>query len=299
MRMAWGGRTPSARGRTVTTRNIVFTIVSGLLIGESRSHSEVVTFECATLPENVGWERTAFQPIERFIVAGWFVHYVDYLNETDTYRRPLAVFAGVSTFFVEWRAESDAPASILDFSGTPAVVSAGGRSGVNYHFTFTDSKVRIWRTNFLPIIYLDILPGVPHTYRLEVCGPPSCLEDQYAWYIDGILGDSGQARGPYPTESSVLLWATRRQMFDSTTSWDYVRHGVIAQPGSGDFDSSETIDLFDFYFFHECLTNERIGINGGPDNDSGPGCRFADFDADADVDLLDFATFQNLFDGKR
>jgi hypothetical protein len=55
------------------------------------------------------------------------------------------------------------------------------------------------------------------------------------------------------------------------------------------------VTLDDFYFFHECLTNVRPGINGGPDNDAGPGCRFADFDADADTDLADFADFQNRF----
>ena len=51
----------------------------------------------------------------------------------------------------------------------------------------------------------------------------------------------------------------------------------------------------DFYFFHECLTSVRPGINGGPENDAGPGCRFADFNSDGDTDLLDFAKFQNAF----
>ncbi len=32
----------------------------------------------------------------------------------------------------------------------------------------------------------------------------------------------------------------------------------------------------------------------GPDIDAGPGCRFADLDADTDVDLNDFAAFQAL-----
>ena len=40
-------------------------------------------------------------------------------------------------------------------------------------------------------------------------------------------------------------------------------------------------------------------INGGPDLDAGPGCRFADFDADSDVDLLDLAEFQNAFASSR
>jgi hypothetical protein len=72
------------------------------------------------------------------------------------------------------------------------------------------------------------------------------------------------------------------------------RVGITSVTG-GDFDSDDLVTHDDFYFFHECLTNERIGINGGPGNDAGPGCRFADFNADSDTDLSDFADFQNLF----
>ena len=68
--------------------------------------------------------------------------------------------------------------------------------------------------------------------------------------------------------------------------------GYTRSAGSGDFNSDAEIGLDDFYLFHECLTNDRLGINGGPDEDAGPGCRFADFDDDTDVDLLDFAEFQ-------
>ena len=41
----------------------------------------------------------------------------------------------------------------------------------------------------------------------------------------------------------------------------------------------------------ECLG----GQHGGPGNDAGPGCRFADFDTD--TDLRDFAEFQVNFTG--
>ncbi len=67
--------------------------------------------------------------------------------------------------------------------------------------------------------------------------------------------------------------------------------------GSGDYDSDAEVASDDFYFFHECLSNRRPGINGGPAQDAGPGCRFADFDFDDDVDLLDVAEFQLNFTG--
>ncbi len=68
---------------------------------------------------------------------------------------------------------------------------------------------------------------------------------------------------------------------------------AIPDDASGDYDSDGVLKLFDLYFFDDCLTKDGPGIFGGPGNDAGPGCRFADFDAD--VDLLDFARFQNSF----
>ncbi len=72
---------------------------------------------------------------------------------------------------------------------------------------------------------------------------------------------------------------------------------MIPVDGSGDYDGDEDVDGHDYYFFHECLTNVRPGINGGPENNAGPGCRFADFDDDSDVDLQDVAVFQQIFTG--
>jgi len=64
---------------------------------------------------------------------------------------------------------------------------------------------------------------------------------------------------------------------------------------SGDYDSDGAETLIDQYFVVDCLTKDGPGIFGGPAEDAGPGCRFADFDADSDVDLFDFAEFQNDF----
>jgi hypothetical protein len=74
-----------------------------------------------------------------------------------------------------------------------------------------------------------------------------------------------------------------------------VRFGRIPEDASGDYDSDGVVTLDDFYFFHECLSNRRSGINGGPGMDAGPGCRFTDFNHDSSTDLSDFATFQLTF----
>jgi hypothetical protein len=73
--------------------------------------------------------------------------------------------------------------------------------------------------------------------------------------------------------------------------------GKIPEDGSGDYNSDAEVTLIDHYFFVDCLTKDGPGIFGGPGEDAGPGCRFADFDADSAVDLLDFAEFQNSFGG--
>jgi len=274
-----------------------------ILVGEIVS-AEMVVYEGDAFPEDVGWERVLADTFgaERSLDSGFFVQFVDLpegwpgpFGNADFYRRPLVSFAGKSAFFIEWRVETDAPSSILDSSGTPVAVVGGGTAAANYHFTITDARVRVWRSNFLPILFVDIEPGVTHTYRLELCGQPLCAEDEYAWYIDGRLGDSGVAAGPYPNPDSRLTWGVRRQTFDATTRWDYLRFGVIPEDAGGDYDSDGVVTHHDFYFFHECLTNQRPGINGGPGTDAGPGCRFADFDFDDDVDLRDFAQFQLNF----
>ncbi len=112
--------------------------------------------------------------------------------------------------------------------------------------------------------------------------------------------DSGVPEGLYPDPNARLTWGSRRNGIEAaTTAWDYVRFGRIPEDASGDYDSDGVVALDDFYFVHECLTNERPGINGGPGQDAGPGCRFADFDFDDDVDMEDIAFLQENFTGAR
>ncbi len=173
----------------------------------------------------------------------------------------------------------------------PAVLTVSGRAGIFYHFTIAKDRVRFIHTD-LSVLLVDIEDGVPHTYRLELHG-----DEFYTWHIDGQLIDSGVAQGPYPTPDSCVVFGASATGGTITARWDYIRFGIVPQDASRDYDSDEDVDARDYYFFHECLTHDRVGINGGPDEDAGPGCRFADFDADADVDLCDVAVFQHVFTG--
>jgi hypothetical protein len=138
---------------------------------------------------------------------------------------------------MEWRVETDVPSAELDVSATAVVVSAFG-SGPNYHFTITDERVRVVRSNFLPIVYVDIEPGILHTYRLELYGSES-----YTWSIDGQVIDSGIPQGSFLESDPTLIWGVRRFEFDHTTRWDYIRYGAVPEPATGVFLLAASIAL--------------------------------------------------------
>jgi hypothetical protein len=210
--------------------------------------------------------------------------------EQDYYEQSLPAYSNIESLFLEWRTETDGSREGIP-AVAPAVITASGRMGIGYHFTIARDQVRFIDSD-LTVLYVDIEPGLAHTYRLELRSDAS-----YMWFIDGTIVDTGPAPGPYPTDDSVVVFGASAAGGPITASWDYVRFGVIPEDGSADYDSDAQVTLDDFYFVHECLSNRRPGINGGPGNDAGPGCRFADFDFDTDVDLLDIAEFQVNFTG--
>jgi hypothetical protein len=138
------------------------------------------------------------------------------------------------------------------------------------------------RDNELPIIFVEVAPNAMHTYRLELSS-----DQLYVWYIDGEIVDSGVPEGIFPSFNPNVNMRGKAWNLPSTTWWDYIRFGRMPDDGSGDFDSDGDLDDADLYFVQECA--------GMPGDDAGPGCRFADFDGDSDVDLVDLAQFQAGF----
>lgn len=226
--------------------------------------------------------------------AGWYYQQLDFEDcpppggDRDAYRRSLVPFNGSISFFTEFRVATDGDRSGIPY-GVPIVLVLGNSYGLAYHITIARDLIQFYRDPFLPILLVEIEPGSSHTYRLEL------YADYYLFYIDGYLIAEDIPEGSFPAQDAEIVWQGYSWDSSVENAWDYIRYGVPPADGSGDFDSDAATTLRDFYFVQECLTNQRPGINGGPDNDAGPGCRFADFDADSDVDLLDFAEFQNLF----
>ncbi|MCH7726441.1 MAG: hypothetical protein IH991_08195, partial [Planctomycetes bacterium] len=87
------------------------------------------------------------------------------------------------------------------------------------------------------------------------------------------------------------IFHTYRLELRDTTSYAWFIDGVIPVDGSGDFDTDGQINDNDQFFFEECLDNS------GENVDAGPGCRWADFDADTDVDCDDWDAFDAAWTG--
>lgn len=258
--------------------------------------AQVFTSEFLSEPVSEGWDvGVVYCDPDTWNDSGWYYQQLDLEacppgpgGGRDSYRRSLEPFNGVAEFFGEFRVQTDGDRSEIP-GGAPALLAIGNFGGVHYHMTVARDLVQFFRDADLPIFLIEVEPGVPHTFRIE--HDP----DRFAFYIDGYLIDEGPPEGPFPAYDPSISWRGRSWYLPCENAWDYIRYGVTPADASGDFNSDGTVASDDFYFFHECLTNERPGINGGPELDAGPGCRFADFDADGDVDLFDLAELQNQF----
>jgi hypothetical protein len=246
--------------------------------------ANVFSYECDSFPDQAGWDIIQIwcDPTQ-WVEDGWFFQHMELCEgypppggQQGAYRRSLAEYIGTEEWFVEWVVQTDAERSELPWGGG-ANLSAWSQGGVNYAFFIAGDQVELNRDNTLPIIFVDLEPGVPHTYRLELYGA-----QLYIWYIDSAIVDSGVPEGAFPSFYPHMNFRAKAAWLPNTTKWDYIRYGVIPQPGSGDFDSDGIVGLEDLYFFHDCLL--------GSDAD-GPGCSWADMDADGITDGQDIGLF--------
>ncbi len=248
--------------------------------------ADVVSYEGTSSPVVEGW--TLFQNYcnaAEWVDSGLLFQHVDLCpgdtppgGQVDAYTRSLADFLGVQTFFLQWRAQTDAPNSEMDWGGG-AAISVWSYSGVNYLFKVAADRAELNRDNTLPIIRVPIAPGVPHSYYLELVGGASC-----AWYIDGQLIDSGVPEGAYPSYNPNANFRAKAAFVGNTTSWDYIRYGTIPVAQSGDYDGNGVVDGNDFYFFVDCILSSEA-------DSSGPGCRWADMNGDGKADGADIQLF--------
>ena len=280
------------RGPTLIT-------VTWLLLGAATApaRAQVSSTEFFSDPVSEDWELFQQYCAETWLADSWYHQRFDPKTcptgtngAQDAYDRWITEFNGEPEFFLEFRVQTDGNRSDIP-RGAPTVVAMGNFAGVIYHVTVARDLVKfIPHFDLSGRLYIEIDPGVPHTFRVEL------YPDWYVFYIDGWVADEGVPDGPFPANDSRIGWHGRSWNLPSHSAWDYIRYGVTPLDGSGDFDSDGAITGFEFYFFHDCLTKDGPGIFGGPGMDAGPGCRFADFNHDSSTDLSDFAIFQLLLE---
>jgi hypothetical protein len=249
------------------------------------------TYDADFFPENfLLFDRTVYGTPERRLENGWLILTVEE-GDKDTYRYDLGGIGSlVGRFFVEWRAVTDYPEWLIHEWQVPAVVSAAG-NGPFYHVVMTKSAAALTHFDLTRTI-VPITASQPHTHRIEV------FADQYLWYIDGVVVNSGVPVGPYPDPNAFITWGIDGYKgMANTTAFDYIRLGEIPQPASGDYDSNLEISSPDYRFVHDCLAKAGPDLSAGPYENTGPGCAFTDFDFDLDVDLFDFAEFASRYTG--
>lgn len=260
-------------------------VLFALIVAVGSVHADVATFEGFSFPEDEdnSWEYTPVCQPQRWVRDGWLFQHVEVgcggpnAGDIDRYQRSLADFVGEEHFFIEFRMETDGDRSEIP-GVAPAALAAGGFFGISYDFVISRDLLRFQRDDFQVTVFVEIEPGVPHTYRLELHGA-----DEYFVYIDGEEINSGVPGGQYPSdEHDVMAWRAKAWFLPNTTQWDYVRIGTTPQVGSGDFDSDGEVDFDDLPFFQECLTTPA---------GNWVGCRWADMDFDSDTDCDDWFAF--------
>ncbi|MBU0718819.1 MAG: hypothetical protein KJ749_11265, partial [Planctomycetes bacterium] len=206
-----------------------------LVIPTFVANAEVVVYDGSVMPESAGWQREGTFDSDRWIDDGWFCQLSELgewepgpIGEMDFYRRSSGEFAGPESFFVEWVVATDVPASVLDVSGVPTVVAVGGTGRGFYHTTVTNERVQLFRSTTVPLVFVDIEPGVAHKYRLEL------TTTSFTWLIDGEVVDTGVPLGPYPNVDSWVIWGSEYDSFPNNCSWDYLVVPEKAILGRGD-----------------------------------------------------------------
>jgi hypothetical protein len=195
----------------------------------------VVSYDGTSLPDHDGWYRNDDLFLaESWVENGWLIQYADVVdfgglpvNQDDIYGRSIAEFAGADEFFIEWRMVTDGPREGIAHV-SPAALALAGRMGITYHCTIAEDQAALRRDTLYPIVFADIEPGVPHTFRFEVFG-----DRFYSFLIDGEVIDSGTPEGFYPTSDSFVVFGARAADEPITAAWDYIKFGHMPEPASG------------------------------------------------------------------
>jgi len=179
-----------------------------------------IAWEGNDYPENEGWERyTRAGGAERSLEDGTLIldgmadwHIVDeyFIN------RPLVPEPG-EWFRMEWRLRVD---ELLGFAD-PAVFITSEETGVVL-LRYAESAIY----SPLESVWVDFELGLFHEFVFTSADMLS-----YQLHIDGELVHTGSFVGPFPY--SGVCWGDATEGASSISTWDYVRFGMVPEPGAG------------------------------------------------------------------
>ncbi len=160
----------------------------------------------------------------------------------------------------------------------------------------------IWNNDgsTITVTYSDVQGGWPGTGNID--DDPLFVDYGYGEYDDtpGDANDDARPDGDYRLQPGSPCVDTADPAFvPEPGATDLDGHARVLcsivdmgayEFGIGDYDCDRSVDLADYESWSECFTGPFAGAYE-------QGCRAFDFDFDGDVDLLDFAGFQGVFEG--
>ena len=265
----------------------IFTLVMAV----DHGRGDVITSEFWAEPELEEWTLLGAGPdLTTWAIDG--VYYQDFENNcepgdvcsTEAYRRSIEQFNEQPNWFYEYRVIATADGAEIP-NGAPTVLAAANFFGNAYHCTVASDRIKLSGDIDLPILFLDVEEGVPHTIRLELFNDPPPAT--FHWYVDSELVLEGLADSPFPDFNSTITWQGRTWMQPTLNSWFYIRAGDIPIAGSADFNSDGEVDEFELFYIEECIERSASG------EPADPSCQWSDINADNTVDCTDWQIIKN------
>jgi hypothetical protein len=219
------------RGQAV--RMLMFVVGAlGVLVAQAGADEYWITYEANDLPENEGWNRSwgnnegpfhgdgAYRTVEDGILTMDSLYsqrvydyaYLRRLGELDSDPGEL--------FVIEWRLKVDEVTSY--WGAYDPSVGCGTDGALQLALGFHEDWIE---SVFEDDVYIPIDPYVFHEYRVL-----SWDMYDYTLYIDGETAYEGSFwQGAM---ESYMAWGDDVSGAASLTHWDYLRFGVIPEPGS-------------------------------------------------------------------
>lgn len=266
---------------------VAFTAITAFGAAEAL-RAQQFDYSADLFPEDAGWRisQIVCAP-DLWLEGGWFHQHVELCDgypppggQTASYRRSMDDVLGIQSMYIEWRVVTDAPRAEIPWGGGAALSVTNNLAA--YIVFVTADHAKLFRNSNLPVVFVDLEPGVPHTHRLELL-----TSGLYVWSIDSRIVDFGEPEGALTCCAPEIVWRAKAAWVGNTTSWDYIRYGALRETAPGDANCDGAINLFDIDPFVMALFDPVAFNTATPDCS----LRSADLNGDLHVNFFDIDPF--------